>query len=273
VLGAAEENGSVFVVRGVDGAVTGAVVPRAEGEALGAARVPDSLVTALAACSSVDVLARQPYYGTPALLPAKMAWRYRSGPSQLAPHTDAKLVVIANVPVRPELHLAPLAPVTPPAGATVLEGPSATPAAATAAMADAGFIELHAHGLTDVGDDAAVLVLAPGATGGFALAASAIAATPLRAHPVVAIAACGAAATGHAFQSTWGLVDAFRAAGAAAVIASPDPVADAAAPKFFAGVRARIAAGSDPSVAVRDERVGWTDPNQRAWIDRLVVFQ
>ena len=102
---------------------------------------------------------------------------------------------------------------------------------------------------------------------------SAIAATRLRSHPVVAIAACGAAATGHAFQTTWGLADAFRAAGASAVIASPDPIADATAPKFFAGVRARIATGSDPSVAVRDERAGWTDPAQRAWIDRLVVFQ
>jgi hypothetical protein len=118
-----------------------------------------------------------------------------------------------------------------------------------------------------------VLVLAPDATGGYVLASSAIAATPLRAHPVVAVAACGAAATGHAFQTTWGLVDAFRAAGANAVIASPDPIADAAAPKFFAGVRARIAGGSDPSVAVRDERAGWTDAAQRVWIDRLVVFQ
>jgi hypothetical protein len=140
-------------------------------------------------------------------------------------------------------------------------------------MADAGFVEIHAHGLTDVGDDAAVLVLAPGGTGGYALASSAIAAMPLRAHPVVAIAACGAGATGHEFQTTWGLVDAFRDAGASAVIASPDPIADAAAPKFFAGVRARVVAGSDPSVAVRDERAGWRDPAQRAWIDRLVVFE
>jgi hypothetical protein len=273
VLGAAEETASVFVVRGADGAIAGAVVPRAVGESLGAARVPAALVGALATCTSVDVLARQPYYGAPALLPAKLAWRYRSGPATPAPRTDGRFVVIANIPAPPELHLAPLAPVTPPADAIVLEGPTATPARATAAMADAGFIEIHAHGLTDVGDDAAVLVLAPGATGGYALASSAIAATPLRAHPVVAIAACGAAATGHAFQTTWGLVDAFRTAGASAVIASPDPIADAAAPKFFAGVRTRIAAGTDPSIAVRDERAGWTDPAQRAWIDRLVVFQ
>ncbi|MEO6774767.1 MAG: CHAT domain-containing protein, partial [Kofleriaceae bacterium] len=273
VLGAAEENASVFIVRGADGAIAGAVVTRAVGESLGAAHVPDTLVVALAACPIVDVLARQPYYGEPALLPPRLAWRYRSGPATPAPRANARLVVIANIPVPPELHLASLAPVTPAADAFVLEGPTATPARAVAAMEDAGFIEIHAHGLTDVGDDAAVLVLAPGATGDYALASSAIAATPLRAHPVVAIAACGAAATGHAFQSTWGLVDAFRAAGASAVIASPDPIADAAAPRFFAAVRARIAAGSDPSVAVRDERAGWTDSGQRAWIDRLVVFQ
>ena len=100
-------------------------------------------------------------------------------------------------------------------------------------MVDAGFIEIHVHGLTDVGDDAAVLVLAPDATGGYALASSAIAATRLRAHPVVGVAACGAAATGHAFQTTWGLADAFRAAGANAVIASPDPIADAGSSEVF----------------------------------------
>jgi len=273
VVGAAEEAASVFVARGADGAVVGAFVPRAVGERLGAARMSDAIVTALGACSTVDVLARQPYYGTPQLLPSKLAWRYRTGPPTAPPRPGAKLLVIANVPAPAELHLAPLAPVTPPTDAIVLEGAAATPARATAAMSDAGFIEIHAHGLADVGDDAAVLVLAPEPTGSYALASSAITTTPLRAHPVVALAACGAAATGHAFQTTRGLVDAFRAAGASAVIASPDPIADSAAPRFFADVRARIAAGSDPSVAVRDERANWSDPAQRRWIDRIVVFQ
>ena len=77
----------------------------------------------------------------------------------------------------------------------------------------------------------------------------------------------------HTERPAGGLVDAFRTAGARTVIASPDPIADAAAPKFFAAVRARIAAGADPSIAVRDERIGWTEPAQRAWIDRVVVFQ
>jgi len=272
-VGVAEETATVFVARAADGAITGALAPRAVGEPLGLAKVPSGLVASLAGCSTVDVLARQPYYGAPELLPATLAWRYRSGPETPLPPASAGLVMIANLPTPPELHLAPLAPVTPPADATVLEGADATPARALAAMSNAGFIEIHAHGLTDVGDDAAVLVLAPGGTGGYALASSAIAATPLRAHPIVAIAACGAGATGHAFQTTWGLVDAFRAAGANAVIASPDPIADADAPKFFARVRTRIAAGADPSVAVRDERAGWTEAAQRRWIDRLVVFQ
>ena len=273
VLGAAEETSSIFVARGADGALIGAIVPRAAGERLGAARVPDSIVTALASCPTVDVLARQPYYGMPGLLPAKLAWRFDTGPATPATRPGAPVVVIANVPAPAELHLASLAPVTPPRDSIVIEGTSATPARALAAMADAGFVEIHAHGLTDVGDDAAVLVLAPDATGDYALTSKAIIATPLRGHPVVALAACGAAATGHAFQTTWGLVDAFRTAGAHTVIASPDPIADAAAPKFFAAVRARIAAGADPSIAVRDERIGWTEPAQRAWIDRVVVFQ
>ncbi|HET9990584.1 MAG TPA: CHAT domain-containing protein [Kofleriaceae bacterium] len=272
-IGAAEETAAVFAARGPDGSSVGAFLPRAIGEPLGHARVPDAVVTAVGACATVDVLARQPYYGAPVLLPGKLAWRYRTGSAAAMPRANAPLVVIANVPTPPALHLAPLAPVTPPAGAIVLEGPAATPARAMAAMSDAGFIEIHAHGLTDMGDDAAVLVLAPAATGGYALASSAIAATPLRAHPVVAIAACGAAATGHVFQTTWGLADAFRAAGASAVIASPDPIADAAAPKFFAAVRARIAAGTDPSVAVRDEKAEWAARGDHAWIDRIVVFQ
>jgi cellulose synthase operon protein C len=273
VLGAAEEMASTFVARGTDGRWIGAVVPRAPGERLGAARVPDEIIAALTACPTIDVLARQPYYGMPGLLPATLAWRFATGPETPATRAGAPVVVIANVPTPPALHLAALAPVTPPSDAVVIEGTSATPEHALAAMSDAGFIEIHAHGLTDVGDDAAVIVLAPDATGSYALASKAIIATPLRAHPVVALAACGAAATGHAFQTTWGLVDAFRAAGAHTVIASPDPIADAAAPKFFAAVRARIAAGTDPSIAVRDERSGWTEPAQRAWIDRVVVFQ
>jgi CHAT domain-containing protein len=89
----------------------------------------------------------------------------------------------------------------------------------------------------------------------------------------VVLAACHAASAGPNQHRTWGLADAFVAAGARAVIASPGPIADAAAPRFFAAVRARIAGGASASVALRDERLLWTEPAQRAWIDSLVVFE
>ena len=122
VLGAAEETASIFVARGADGNVVGAIVPRAVGERLGVAHVPASIVGALASCPSVDVLARQPYYGMPGLLPANLAWRFMTGPATPATRPGAGLLVIANVPAPAELHLAALAPVTPPSGAAVIEG-------------------------------------------------------------------------------------------------------------------------------------------------------
>jgi CHAT domain-containing protein len=100
-----------------------------------------------------------------------------------------------------------------------------------------------------------------------------IAQANLARHPVVVLAACEAAATGHAFHAAHGLADAFVAAGASAVVASPQPINDNAAPRFFAAVRARIAAGAAPAKALVDERAGWSSATERAWIDRLVVFQ
>ena len=142
-----------------------------------------------------------------------------------------------------------------------------------AAMADAGFVEIHSHGLGGVGDDAALLVLAPDVRGSYALTSARIAAAKLARHPIVVLAACGSGATGRAFHTAHGLADALVLAGASAVIASPEPINDAAAPHFFTGVRARIIAGTSPAKALVDERTRWTAPEQRAWIDHLVVFQ
>jgi len=272
VLGAAEEVDSTFVVRGGDGHEHGVAIPRAVGEPLGEASVPMELVAALQGCPVVDVIARQPYYGRASLLPTELAWRFRAGPSNPVGRLEPVLV-IANIAPPAALHLAPLNPVTAPQGATLIEGAAATPDHVMAAMADAGFVEIHSHGVSNVGDDAALLVLAPDVRGSYALTSARIAAAKLARHPIVVLAACESGATGRAFHTAHGLADALVSAGASAVIASPEPINDAAAPRFFAGVRARITAGTSPAKALVDERTSWTAPEQRAWIDHLVVFQ
>jgi hypothetical protein len=272
VLGAAEEADSAFVARGLDGHDHGIAIPRAVGEPLGEASVPPELVAALRGCPVVDVIARQPYYGRASLLPTELAWRFRVGPSNPTGPLEPVLVV-ANITPPAALHLAPLNPVAAPQGATLVEGAAATPDRVMAAMADAGFVEIHSHGVSDADDEAALLVLAPDVRGSYALASPRIAAAKLTHHPVVVLAACESAATRRAFHTAHGLADAFVAAGASAVIASPEPINDAAAPRFFAGVRGRITAGASPAKALVDERTSWTTPEQRAWIDHLVVFQ
>ena len=269
-LGASLEDASVFAARAADGKAIGA---RVEGP--GPQPVPAAIRAALAGCPVVDVFARQPYYGRPDLLPPDMAWEFRTGAAAPAtPPAPGRQVVVANIDPRPGLDLAPLQRIAPEPGTTLVEGAAATPARVLAEAADAAYIEIHAHGLLG-GDesDTSLLVLAPEAGGSYALGGAEIRKARLRGAPVVVLAACNASAIGGAFHSTWGLADAFAGAGARAVIASPDPIQDADAPGFFAALRVRIAAGEPPAAALRQERTARTDPAERAWIDRLVVFR
>jgi hypothetical protein len=278
-LGASAERAAVFVARDPSGAVTGARIELAPDRMPSDVEVPPELIQRLAGCELVDVLARQPYYGRPGLLPAALAHRFRWGAAPSDPG-DGPTLVVGNVAAPPALGLSALAPIAAPADATFLEGAAATPARVLGALRRASFAELHSHGLvghaggvSHGGDDGAALVLSPDAAGRYALTAREVAGARLAGRPVVVLAACDAARLGRAFHTTWGLADALLAAGASAVIASPAAIADAAAPRFFAAVRARIAAGTPPAVALRDERVAWSDPAQRTWIDQLVVFQ
>jgi hypothetical protein len=221
----------------------------------------------------VDVLARPPFYGRPGLLPAELAVRFRASREPASP-APGPVVVVGNVTPPPELQLAPLQPIAAPEAATLIEGAQATPDRVLAAMRTASYVELHSHGLLGIAeDDAALLVLSPDPSGRYALTASEVARTRLAARPVVVLAACEAAAVGSSFHAAWGLADAFIAAGASAVIASPSPIRDASAPRFFAGVRARIQRGITPAEALRDERAAWPDPALRRSLEQLVVFQ
>lgn len=280
VLGAAEEDHAVFAVRGPDGAVHGARIALAPGRVPGATPVPAAIQAALAGCETVDVLARPPFHGLAGLLPADVAIRFRvaGGPARdaAAPALTAgtPAVVVGNVAPPPELGLAPLAAIAAAPNTTLIEGPAATPARVLAALREARYVEIHGHGLAGASDDgAAMLVLSPDAAGRYGLTAAEVARTPLAGRPVVVLAACEAAAAQVSYAGARGLAEAFVEAGARAVIASPAPIGDAAAPRFFAGVRARIVGGASPAQALRDERLAWTDPTQRRWIDRLIVVQ
>ena len=282
VLGASADSSVVFAARDARGKEIGQRDALAPGEALGARPVPQSVRAGLSSCEQVDVLARQPYYGRPELLPREMAWQYRTGarartpssPPDLAPSASGRHIVVANIVPPPGLDLAPLRPVAAAPGTTLIEGAAATPDRVMAAAADASFLEIHAHGLLgrDV-SETSLLVLSPDVKGRHTLAGDEIQRARLRGAPVVVLAACHASAIAAAFHSTWGLADAFAVAGASTVIASPDVIQDAGAPAFFAALRGRIAAGQLPAAALRAERMARTDPDERSWIDRLVVFR
>jgi cellulose synthase operon protein C len=240
-------------------------------------RIAPAVAAGLVGCDDVAVFARTAYRGRPQLLPADRAWHFAGGTHRAAAalDRDGATVVVSGATPPAALGLPALRPAIDAAGARVIEGAAATPDAVLAALTDASYVEIHAHGVVR-GDDlgAAFLALSPGARGDYMLTGTAVAAQPLARHPIVLLAACHSAAGGGTMSGGGAsLADAFLAAGAAAVIASPAPIADAGAPKFFAALRARIAAGSTPAIALRDERGTWTDPAQRAWIDSLVVFE
>jgi hypothetical protein len=274
-LGVAGETSTVFVARGADGTAMGKLVALEPGEPMGTHSVPTAIVSALAGCESVDVFARQPYYGRPELLPRDMAWQFRTGARTTEPpRGSGDWVVVANIDAPKDLELAPLRPVPPVPGPILIEGPTATPNRVMAAAVDASFLEIHAHGLLGGDDsDTSLLVLAADARGRYSLGGEEIKRTRLRRAPVVVLAACHASAIGGGFHSTWGLADAFATAGASAVIASPDPIQDAGAPRFFQELRLRMAAGQAPAAALRDQRLARGDPRERAWVDRLIVFR
>ena len=151
---------------------------------------------------------------------------------------------------------------------------TATPARVLAEIADATEIELHAHGLIDLGlSDASVLALSPDASGRFALSARDVARASLRGRPTVILGACRAAQAAAWRHEPWGLPLAFITAGASAVYASPAPIGDADAGPFFAAVLARVRDHQSPARALRDERMRVLSQDAGNWVRQLLVFQ
>jgi cellulose synthase operon protein C len=224
--------------------------------------IPKQLLSSLAGCARVDVLALPPVFGLARLLPQELAWSYRgrAGAAAAAASPPAPTIVtVAGTTPPPELALAPLplrqlAPVLGAAHVDVT-GVEATPARVARELARADAIEIHAHSYVDRGvSDASVIALSPQPDGRFTLDAREIAELRLARSPLVVLAACHAAYTAPYRHEPRGLPRAFLVAGARAVLASPDTISDAEAGEVFRAIEARILAGADPAIALRDER-------------------
>jgi hypothetical protein len=273
---AVEGRRSVVVSRDAAGAIAGAYDASRIGAERDTVLIPVALRDAVRGCPEIDVLARAPVQGVPTLLPIDVAWSYRSASAAPEGPSRGPRLVISNAEPPAELGLARLLPWrSATAPEVALDGASATPSRALAAIADAGFVEIHAHGVVNTAiSDASFLMLSPDAGGHYALTAAAIRKQPLRGHPIVILAACHAGATASYRHQPWGLPAAFVEAGARAVIASPDVIADADAGAFFDAVRARIERGASPAVALHDVRLEWLAAHPgAAWVRSLMVFR
>ena len=228
--------------------------------------VPPAIVTKLASCAGVAVIARTQTHGRVDLLPAHYAWwavgigeGYRAAPGKAAPR--ALQVIDVKPPSLPTL------PPLPSLGASsehfddTLAGADATPERVLASLATATYAEIHAHGIVSAAnEDAAFLALSPGADGTFALDAGMIRKAKLPSAPFVVLGACRAAAVASVFRERWSLPDALLVAGARGVVAADVPIPDANARVVLDELHHRLAAGEDAATAlaaIRKDHGGW----------------
>lgn len=291
---------TLFLVRGPDGHLRGrferSAGPRSAPGEPPPLRLPAAMLPALRGCGPIAVVATAPVFGAANLLPPELPWAYlgavadpapppptarrRAGaPGEVAPAPRRRLVVSApDQPVGLQLPLLRRSWPVAAAGEDLVElhGARATPAAVLAGMAAADAIELHVHGVVDprVSDAAALVLSQPpgdGAASPF-LTADAIQRVRLARRPLVLLGACQAARSARYGPLRWNLPAAFLRAGAALVVASPSPVADADAGAFFDRLRARIARGESPALALRDERMRALAREPDHWSRDLVLF-
>lgn len=270
-VGIVGEDRILVVAAGADGVVTGRYgeVPVGQPSLPAAGLVLPALSSTLAGCDHVVVLAKGAYYGLSRLLPASLAWSYRSsaGIGDRRGLPGPRLVVTGIEPPV-SLGLPTLRAEPDVQGAIVLRGLAATPSRVLDEAKRAATVEIHAHGLIDVSEpSAAALVLSPDARGEYALTADAVAGVRLEKHPVVILGACHAGSVPRSLEP-WGLADAFIGAGARAVIASPATLPDADGAQALAAIAARVRGGEPPAAAVREERLRRGD-----WLEQLVIFE
>ncbi|NMO16512.1 CHAT domain-containing protein [Pyxidicoccus fallax] len=242
--------------------------------------VPPQVVSALKPCEHVRVFARYPVHGQAGLLPADLAWSYQTGAKPVAPAAASapRPLVVYDVEAPASLNLPRLRSWElsggPSARRVELTGAAATPSRLLAELAEATEVEIHAHGLVNLGvSDASLLVMAPEADGRYALTAGEVRRQKFKGAPVVLLGACQAARTAPYLHAPWSLPVAFAEAGARAVIASPIDIPDAEAGPFFARVMERIRAGTPAAVALRDERLRVLSARPESWVKTVVVFE
>ncbi len=273
----------LVAARGADGAPLGRWEPHHAGAIVPSQIVGADVEAKLAGCPTVDLFARPPLQGAADLLPAAMAWRYRVGHARpSAPAIKPRRLVVSGIDAPPALGLPRLAPWPsrpspangPAVPLTLLEGAAATPSRVLAEMKDASEIELHTHGLVDLGvSDVSLLVLSPDEDGQYALTAGRLRRQRLDGAPLVILAACRAGERAPYHHQPWSLPMAFVEAGASAVLASPSAIQDAEAGPFFEAVRARIRAGEPPAQALRDARVEFLGRDPQSSVKDVVLFE
>jgi hypothetical protein len=219
------------------------------------------------------VIARPPLHGRPELLPAALPWSFLGSSTSGAaapPIPSKRRVVVTDVRPPAMMKLPPLPPIGDDS-ATLVSGTSATPDRVAAELRDAGYVEIHAHGIIDA-SDAAFLALSPEPDGRFTLTAGEVGKLRLAGAPTIVLAACRSAKTARYEMRRWSLPDALLGAGARAVIASFTAIPDDQGATLFAELRARIDRGERPGQAVaalRAERVA----AGQAWASGLMVFE
>ncbi|WP_164007623.1 CHAT domain-containing protein [Pyxidicoccus trucidator] len=241
--------------------------------------VPENLLTALRACSRVEVLARPPLHGRAGLLPSDLAWSYLTRTTPPAPPRlgPARHLVVSDVELPPGSPLQRLNAWTPGFGPDeqreTLTGPEATPSRVLAAMQDATEVDLVAHGIVDGSSSSSYLLLAPGQEDP-ELSVSRVRSATLRGAPFVVLAACHAAHTAYTLDSPFSLPASFIEAGARGVLAATVEIPDLEAAAFFNAVRERIRSGAPPALALRDERMRWLEQQRGApWLDSVLLFE
>ncbi|MCY1040640.1 CHAT domain-containing protein [Corallococcus sp. bb12-1] len=282
VLGLTEDTErSLLVARGANGQMLQVYTPvrAARFPAAGMGDVvPRDMLEALAPCATVDVLARPPLQGRAGLLPATMAWRYRTLATARQPPQGRRTHLVVNDvrydDRRNEASLKWTANIAPDEDGRFLKGMDATPGSVLAQMPDAGEIDLATHGKVAPGSRATYLLLAPGADGVDTLFEERIRKVKLLKAPLVILAACEAARGTAALHEPGSLPNAFLAAGARGVVAATQNIPDEDSSEFFGSVRDHVRSGASLSAAVRDVRLQWLKRSGASgWVNGVLVFE
>ena len=274
VLGLAiEDQHRSVLARGPDGKTIAHADDGRTTAAIDAAQlVPPAITGALAGCPVVDVVARAPIHGMSRVLPEAVAWRYLSRRTRPIGPVGGPSLVIADVEPPSALGLPRLASWS--VTGERLTGPSATPARVLTAIAAAGEVVVHAHGIVNVAQpDASFIALSPDAAGRFALTTGEVRKAVFSTSPLVILAACQASRAAPVWHETWSLPAAFVYAGARAVVASSAPIPDGDAAELFDRIRASVRAGQPVAIAVRDARQQWLAQRRGAWVQDVIVFE